>query len=334
MRAVIIDPDPSHVPVAVGDWPDPVASPGWVLVRVQRAGLNRNDAMWVDERDLLPGRAVIGSDAAGTVQAVGRGVRGVDVGSDVVVSPSLWWGDGDEAPAPGFQLLGHPTQGTHAELVAVPTENVHPRPSRLTVDQAAALPLAGLTAWRALTTRGGLRAGETVVVTAASSGLGTFAVQMAAALGARVVGVTSTTEKAASARTLGAEAVVLRTSPTYPADLRDAVGPAGADLVVDSAGAQWPALLGALRRGGRLVALGRNAAPTADVDTETLFWRHLSVLGSSVGSSRDFAAMLEHVTASTWVPAVDEVVRLDDAAQAYSRLDAATRTGKVVLAVS
>ena len=333
MRAVVIDPDPSSAPVVVGDWPDPVPAPGWVLVRVQRAGLNRNDAMWVDERDLLPGRAVLASDAAGTVQAVGRGARGVDVGSDVVVSPSLWWGDGDEAPAPGFQLLGHPSQGTHAELVAVPAENVHLRPPRLTVDQAA-LPLAGLTAWRALTTRGGLQPGETVVVTAASSGLGTFAVQMAAALGARVVGVTSTAEKAALARTLGAEAVVLRTSPTYPADLRDAVGPAGADLVVDSAGAQWPVLLAALRRGGRLVALGRNAAPTADVDTETLFWRHLSILGSSVGSGRDFAAMLEHVAASTWVPVVDEVVRLDDAARAYSRLDAATRTGKVVLAVS
>ncbi len=331
MRAVILDPRTSASPVSVGEWPDPSVRPGWVLVRVTRAALNRNDAMWVDERHLLPGRAVIGSDAAGTVAAVGDGVSGVHVGDDVLVDPVLWWGPRDDAPQDGFQLLGHPTQGTHAELVVVPAENVHPRPARLSLEQAAGLPLAGVTAWRALVTRGGLAAGDTVVITAASSGVGSIAVQISAALGARVVTTTSTAARADAATRLGADAVVLRTSSRYADELREAVGPGGADLVLDTAGADWPVLLAVLRRGGRLVSVGRTAGPTGSVDIGTLFWQHLSVLGSSIGSPRDFAALLAHVEGASWAPVVDDVLPLSDATAAYERLAGPARVGKVVL---
>jgi NADPH:quinone reductase-like Zn-dependent oxidoreductase len=334
VRAAILDPAPDATPLRVGDWPDPGLPPGWVIVRVERAALNHNDALWVDERHLLPGPSVIGSDAAGTVVAVADDVTTVEVGSDVLVLPSLWWGAADDAPGPDFQLLGHPTQGTHAELLAVPAENVYRRPGRLGVEEAAALPVAGLTAWRAVVTRGGLIAGQTVVVTAASAGVGTFAVQIAAAIGARVVAVTSTPAKLETAVRLGASAGVLRTSSRFAEDLEDAVGPDGADLVVDSAGASWAGLLGVLRRGGRLVNLGRTASSTAGVDLPTLFWRHLSVLGSSMGSPRDFAALLAHVESSTWVPVVDEVVPLDEVATAYARLGDPERVGKVVLDLS
>lgn len=331
MRAAILDPAPDATPLRVGDWPDPDLPPGWVLIRVARAALNHNDALWVDERDLLPGPSVIGSDAAGTVVTVADDVTTVRVGSEVVVLPSLWWGDAEHAPGPDFQLLGHPTQGTHAELLAVPAENVYARPARLGVEEAAALPVAGLTAWRAVVTRGCLSAGQTVVVTAASAGVGTFAVQIAAAIGARVVAVTSSPQKVDTAVRLGASAGVLRTSATFAEDLRDAVGPAGADLVVDSAGASWPALLGVLRRGGRLVNLGRTASSTVEVDLPRLFWEHLSVLGSSMGSPRDFTALLAHLEGSAWVPVVDEVVPLDEVTTAYARLDDPGRVGKVVL---
>ena len=331
MRAVILDPATTSAPVRVGAWPEPEVRPGWVVVRVTRAALNRNDAMWVDERHLLPGPAVIGSDAAGTVVAVGEGVPGVEAGDDVLVDPVLWWGPDDDAPQDGFQLLGHPTQGTHAELVAVPAENVHPRPARLSPEEAAALPLAGVTAWRALVTRGSLTAGDTVVVTAASSGVGSIGVQIATALGARVVATTSTAGRADAATRLGADAVVLRTSSRYADELREAVGPGGADLVLDTAGADWPVLLGALRRGGRLVSVGRTAGPTGSVDVGTLFWQHLSVLGSSIGSPRDFAALLAHVAGASWAPVVDEVLPLSDVASAYERLDSPARVGKVVL---
>lgn len=332
MKAVVVDPSADTDPIRVQDWPDPEPPPGWVVVRVARAGLNRNDAMMVARRrELLPRPSVIGSDAAGTVVALGDGATGVEVGTEVVVSPGLWWGPDDEAAGPDFDLLGDAVQGTHAELLTVPAENVHPRPGRLTLDQAAALPLAGVTAWRALVTRGRLAEGHTVVVTAASSGVGTFAVQIAVALGARVVAVTSSPAKQEAALGLGAHAVVSRRSQTYAADLRDAVGPAGADLVLDSAGAEWGALLGALRRGGRLVNVGRNASRHAEIDLGQLFWEHLSVLGSSVGSPRDFQALLDHVEQTDWVPVVDEIVTVADAADAYQRLDSEERVGKVVL---
>lgn len=334
MRAAIMSPDLDQPALRVGDWPDPEPAPGWVLVRVARAGLNRNDELWVRDRNELPRPSVIGSDAAGTVVAVGDDVTGVEIGSDVLVDPTLHWGPDDGAPADGFQLLGFPTQGTHAELVAVPAENVHRRPARLTVEEAAALPLAGGTAWRAVVTRGRLTAGETVVVTAASAGVGTFAVQIAAALGAWVVAVTSSPDKAAAAERLGAHAVVLRTSSSYGDELRDAVGPDGAHLVMDSAGADWPLLLGVLRRGGRLVTVGRTAGLDATVDVWRVFWQHLSILGSSLASPRDFAALLAHLETASWTPVVDEVLPLHDVDDAYARLADPRRVGKVVLDLS
>ena len=332
MRAAIVTPHLADPPVSVADWPDPTVPTGWVLVRVIRAALNRNDALWLEARDELPRPSVIGSDAAGVVAAVGDEVHGVSVGDEVIVLPSLWWGDREDAPGTGFQVLGFPTQGTHAELVAVPAENVSARPSRLSWEQAAALPLAAVTAWRALVTRGGLRSGETVVVTAASSGVGTYLVQIAAALGAHVVAVTSSAAKLETATRLGAADGVLR-GPRLDEELRRVVG-ADADLVVDSTGAEWPVLVGALRRGGRLVSLGRTAAAQATVDVNDLFWRQISLLGTSMGSPRDFAALLEHVDQSTWVPMVEETLPLEDIRTAYERLDDPARVGKVVLAIS
>ena len=326
-----MNPDLGAPALEVGEWPDPQLRPGWVVVRVAYAGVNRNDVLWLKERNALPARSVIGSDGAGTVVAVGDGVTSVDVGTQVLVDPTLWWGAGDDAPADGFQLLGFPTQGTHAELVSVPAENVHRLPGRLGVDAAAALPLAGGTAWRAMVTRGGLSAGQTVVVTAASAGVGTFAVQMGAALGARVIAVTSTPEKAAAAVRLGAHSAVLRTSPGYAEELRAAVGEDGADLVMDSAGADWPVLLSTLRRGGRLVTVGRTAGLDGSVDIWRLFWEHLSILGSSLASPRDVAALLAHLETATWAPVVDAVIPVDDAAAAYARQGDPGRIGKVVL---
>lgn len=252
----------------------------------------------------------------------------------MVIHPSLWWGEDEERPGPDFQLLGWPTQGTHAEFVTVPAENLYPKPARLTWDEAAALPLAGLTAWRALTVRGALQPGQTVIVTGASSGVGTFVVQMAAALGARVIAVTSSTEKVTELQKLGADDGLLRDDPDFGAALRRIVGAGGADLVVDAAGTNWDELTAVLRRGGRLVSYGRSGAGTASLTVFRLFWEHLSVLGSSMGSNRDFADMLDHVASSTWSPVIDAVVPLEEIEAAYTRLDGSTRLGKIVLSVS
>ena len=184
MRAALVTKDPESTPVEVTEVPTPDPSPGWVRVRLQRAALNRHDAMMIRDRTALTRPAIFGSDGAGVVDALGPEVSTVSLGAEVVLSPSLWWGADEEAPGQDYEILGSPTDGTHAEYVVVPAENVHPKPSRLSMAEAAALPMAALTAWRALVTRGRLAAGETVVIGAASSGVGTMAIQIAKELGA------------------------------------------------------------------------------------------------------------------------------------------------------
>lgn len=344
MRAAVLHPGPTRSPLSVEDWPRPIVPPGWVLVRLKRAALNRLDEMTVRDRTDFDTPVVIGSDGAGVIAELGAGVNGhpdpqrpgvtrrVAVGHEVVVSPSLWWGDDESAPGAAYEILGAPTQGTHAQYVAVPVENVYPKPRNFTWDQAAALPLAGMTAWRALVTRGRLRAGETVVIGAASSGVGVYAVQVAAALGARVVAITGSSDKAAFARALGADDVVLRTGDDFADRLQAATG-GWADLSLDPTGALWQPLLAATRPGGRLVAVGQMASPQATVRVQTVYWRQVDILGSSMGSPADFAALLDHVAAHSWRPVIDSVHPLSDVTAAYERLDAPDRIGKVLLDV-
>ncbi|MGH3332767.1 MAG: zinc-binding dehydrogenase [Nocardioidaceae bacterium] len=330
MRAAVVSNDPTREALSVADWPDPTPPEGWVLVRLKRAALNRLDDMMLQDRAGLPGPSIFGSDGAGVVAGLGVGVREVQLGDEVLISPSLFWGAQLEAPGEQYEILGSPTHGTHAEMVVVPAENLVPKPSRLTWDEAAALPLAGVTAWRALVTRGRLRAGETVIVAAASSGVGTFAIQVAAALGAKVVAVSSSEEKLELSRSIGAGATVLRTDPDFARNLADATA-GGADLALDPTGAMWQPLLQAVRPGGRLVAVGKLAAENATVRVQTIYWKQVDILGSSTGSPLDFSAFLEHVQQSSWTAVIDSVVPLEKIHAAYERLDAPDRVGKVVI---
>lgn len=333
MRAAVVSSDPTREALSVTDWPDPVPPDGWALVRLKRAALNRLDAMMLEDRAELPGPSILGSDGAGVVEGLGPGVRGIHLGDEVLISPSLFWGAQPHAPGERYEILGSPTHGTHAEMVVVPAENIVAKPSRLTWDEAAALPLAGVTAWRALVTRGRLKPGETVVIAAASSGVGTSAIQIAAALGARVVAISSSEDKLELARSIGAAATVLRDNDDFTRNLADAV-PGGADLALDPTGAMWQPLLQAVRPGGRLVAVGKVASETATVRVQTVYWKQVDILGTSMGSPLDFSALLEHVQTSSWRPVIDSVVPLEKIHAAYERLDAPDRVGKVVLDTS
>jgi zinc-binding alcohol dehydrogenase/oxidoreductase len=333
MRAAVVSSDPREEALSVTDWPDPVAPSGWALVRLERAALNRLDAMMLQDRVELPGPSILGSDGAGVVAGLGPAVRGVHLDDEVLISPSLFWGTQPEAPGDRYEILGSPTHGTHAEMVVVPAENLVAKPPRLTWDEAAALPLAGVTAWRALVTRGRLRPGETVIVAAASSGVGTSAIQIATALGARVVAVSSSEDKLELARSIGAVATVLRNDDDFARNLADATR-GGADLALDPTGAMWQPLLQGVRPGGRLVAVGKMASDTATVRVQTVYWKQVDILGSSMGSPSDFSAFLEHVQKSSWTPVVDSVVPLEKIHAAYERLDAPDRVGKVVLDTS
>lgn len=330
MRAAIVSSDLSEPAVRVGSWPTPELAPGHVLVRVVRSALNYNDELILRARAELAGPSVAGSDASGVVAATADDVEGRAPGDEVVILPSLNWGPDPEAPLPSFEILGDESGGgTHAEYVVVPADNVFAKPTRLSWDEAAALPLAGVTAWRALVTRGGLSAGQTVVITAASSGVGTLAIQIAVALGARVVAITSTDHRVEAARALGAHDVLSRNGEHHLDELRASVG-TGADLVIDSTG-DWDPLLSILRRGGRLVSFGRINTTEATVTVGRFFWQQLSILGTSMGSPTDFAELLAHVEKSAWAPVVDSVFALSDVQAAFERLAHPARVGKVVL---
>lgn len=325
MKALIVQPDGPDA-VRYDDWPEPDLPSGWALVDLRAAALNRNDALILRDRAELGGPHVIGADGAGVVTAVGAGVDPSWVSREVVILPSLGWGPSEEAFGEDFELLGHPTQGTFAERVAVPAENLFAKPARLSWHETAALPLAGVTAWRAVVTQARVGAGTRVLVTGASGGVSTFAIQIAAALGASVAVTTSSEDKLQRAVSLGASGGVVRGE-----GWAERLEP-GFDVVIDSAAADWPTLLGLLRPGGRLVSLGRTAQSVAEVEVADLFWRQLTITGTSMGSPAEFTALLQHVATAPWSPVVDEVVSLADGARAFESL-AAAHFGKVVLDV-
>jgi zinc-binding alcohol dehydrogenase/oxidoreductase len=327
LKAVVLASDLTESALEWTDWPDPVSGPGWVTVKDLAAGLNRNDAMNVDGRELRPGRSVIGADGAGVIAEIGDGVEGLVVGDNVVVLPSLWWGDIEAYPGPSFEILGDTTAGTLAEYVSVPAENVYRCPERLSWSHAAAMPLAGVTAWRALMTQGGLSQGQRLLVTGASGGVATFAIQIAGAIGAEVHVTTSSSAKLDDAISMGARAGVVR-EPGWESALLD-LGPF--DVVLDSAGANWPQLLKALAPGGTLVSIGRTTREHAEIPIHELFLGQRRILGSTMGSPRQFGALLDHITESSWVPLIDSTFALSAPDDAFARLNHRDRVGKVVL---
>jgi NADPH:quinone reductase-like Zn-dependent oxidoreductase len=294
---------------------DPRPGPGEVLVELRAAALNRRDLGIVAGRYGVDLPVVPGSDGAGVRR---------DTGEEVVILPSLRWGDREDHPGRGFRIL----DGTHAELIAVPEENLHPKPAHLSWAEAAAFPLAGLTAHRALFARARLRDGETVLVLGAGSGVSTFAVQLAVQAGARAIVTSSSDDKLDAALELGAVAGVLYTDEDWVDQVRSF---GEVDVAFDSVGTTWPDSLRALRPGGRLVVFGATGGSEVTLDARSLYFGQQSILGTTMGSPRDFERLLEAVGRDEWRPAIDSVRPLAQALDAYARLESGAQTGKLVL---
>jgi NADPH:quinone reductase-like Zn-dependent oxidoreductase len=301
--------------------PDPEPGPGEVIVELRCAGLNRRDLLVAKGVYPFPLPLIPGSDGAGVRR---------DTGEEVVILPSLRWGPREEVGGPEFEVLGGPTDGTYAELIAIPQENVFAKPEYLGWEEAAAFPLAALTAYRALFVRGKLRAGETVLVLGAGSGVSTFAVQLAHQEGARVIVTSSSDEKLARARELGAEEGVSYTTGDWVAAVKEL---GGADLVIDSVGSTWPESLDCCRPAGRVVVLGATGGTETTLQVRPVYFGQLSLLGTMMGSPRDFAGLLRLMSEAPWRPVIDSVHPLADAASAHARL-AGDHFGKIVLACS
>ncbi len=312
--------------------PAPQPGVGEVLVQLKAAALNHRD-IWIrlgmQMADRLP--LTPGSDGAGLVAEIGPGTSHPKVGDAVVINPSLNWGDREDRPSPGFKILGGPDPGTYAERIVIPAENVFAKPSPLSFEEAAAMPLASLTAWRAVVTRGAVRPGDRVVVLGIGGGVATFALQIARLAGASVIATSSSEAKLDRARELGADFAINYTSEDWEKIVIERTG-GGADVIIDSVGQQtWGKALRALRPGGRLVSFGATTGRTTEVDIRSVFWNQISILGTTMGSPREFAAMLQLYEAGRLKPVVDSVFPLRDAPAAHRRMDEGQQFGKIVL---
>jgi zinc-binding alcohol dehydrogenase/oxidoreductase len=316
------------------DVPDPEPGPGETVVRLRAAALNRRDLFVTYGQ--YPGidlPAIPGSDGAGEVAARGEGAGGPDEGTDVVVNPALYWGDNPRKPGKEYRILGVPDDGTFAQFVKVPAENVFPRPSHLSHEEAAAIPLAALTAYRALVTRGEVKEGETVVVPGIGGGVATFLVQIAAALGARVFVTSGSDEKIEKAKELGAEGGVNYNSEEWSKELKGMTG--GVDLSVDHVGGEaFNALVSLAKPGSRIVVFGATAGPTPKAMTIRIALKHLDVLGTAMGTNEEFGAMLDLYAEHGLRPTVNETFSLEETATALKHMEEGKGMGKIVLDVS
>lgn len=329
MQALVLNE--TKQPLTLEERPDLEPAAGEVVVRLQAAALNRRD-FWIT-RGMYPGIVtpiVPGSDGAGVVGKVGEGVDESWLDREALINPGFDWGAGSAAQADDFTILGLPRDGTFATEVAVPVAQLHPKPESFTWEGAAALPLAGLTAYRALFSQGGLQAGEKVLITGIGGGVATFALQFAVAAGAKVWVTSSSQEKIDRATKLGSEGGFdYRDESWGKACLESAGAP---DLIIDSAGGPgYGTLLHIAAPGGRIVNYGSTAGPPEKLDLFKVFWKQLRLQGSTMGSPADFEAMLKFVSEHNLKPVVDEVVPLAEGAAAVDRMRTSPQFGKVVL---
>jgi len=326
--------------------PVPELKPGQVMVAVKCCALNHLD-VWTRTGVRgweIPRPHILGNDVAGVVAAVGDGVSGVTEGMECFIHPGLAGGPtpeklrGDDNMAPDYNILGLFCDGGYAEYVSVPAENIFAKPENLSWEETAAMPLTFLTAWHMLgPRRADLKSGETVFVIGANSGVGTAAIQFAKARGCRVITTAGRDDKIRFAKKLGADEVIdhYMFSGKLHKQVMEMTNGRGVDVIVEHVG---PAVFGqclkALRRGGRLVTCGATTGPTTAIDLQLLFAKHLTVMGSFMGSIGETAEYLPLVESGLVVPKVDKVYPLEDAANAHRRMEQSQQLGKIVLSVA
>lgn len=308
--------------LVVEDVAQPQPQAGETLVRIRACALNHREVFIT--QGLYPNitlPCILGADGAGEAG-----------GKPVLIDPTMNWGGDERAWQPSASILGVPLPGTFAQYVCVPKENVHEKPAHLSFEEAAALPLAGVTAFRALFTRGDLRSGETLLITGIGGGVQTFVLLYAKAAGARVIVTSSSDEKLERAKALGADiAINYKTDADWHKSARKAAG--AIDIAVDSAGGEtFAKLLTIVRPGGRLVTYGGTNGD-AKIRMFPVFWNQLDIRGSSMGSPADFRAMLDFVSEHRIKPVIDRVYEMDDAVAAAQRMNQAGQFGKIVLRI-
>ncbi len=342
MRAVVVHEHGGPEVLRIEDRSVPAPGPGQVRVKVQAVALNHLD-LWV--RRGVPGHRfplpiVPGCDIAGTVDALAAGEAGPAPGTAVVVSPGVSCRrcrpcrSGNENLCRDYGILGETRDGGCCDFAIVPSANLLPKPESLDFPHAAAVPLAFLTAWHMLVGRAAIRPGEVVLVHAAGSGVSTAAIQIACLFGGRVIATAGSEEKCARARSLGAEIAVNYREADFVEEIRRFTGKRGVDIAVDHVGADtFDRTIRCLAKGGRYVTCGATSGYEMRTDFRLIFFKSLSILGSTMGGSHELADVLDHVRSGRLRPVVDRVFPLEDVAEAHRYLEARTGFGKVVLSM-
>ena len=328
MRAVRIHEDGGPEVLVLEEAPDPEPGPGEVLVRLHASALNHLD-VWIRKGlPSVPKPRILGADGAGVVDALGDGVTGFERGERVVLNPGI------EAGGGRIHVIGEHGDGTNAELIAVPATNVHPIPEGLSFEEAAAFPLVFETAYRMLVTRAGLREGEWVLTWGIGGGVSTAALAIAKALGARVIVTSSSDEKLERAKALGADVTINHSTANVYDAVKEATESHGVDVVVENVGeATWATSLQVAAPGGRITVCGATSGPNPPAALHRVWWKQLSILGSTMGAAVDFAGAYELVASGRARPVVDSVLPLEEIRTAHERLEAGEQLGKIVLTI-
>lgn len=322
------------------DFPAPEPKAGEALVRLRAAALNRMDVMvrngWPGLKLELP--HINGADGAGEISALGEGVTEFKIGDKVVINANLGCGqcefcrEGRDNLCKDWHLLGETVRGTYAEYIALPVRQLYKLPEGFDYHKAAAAALVYQTAWHSLVKRGGLRAGETLLIVGAGGGVNTASVQIGKYIGAQVIVVGSDAKKLEKSAALGADILIDRSKEEdWAKSVYLATNKRGADVIVDNVGTTFPLSFRAARKGGRILTVGNSGGPKFEIDNRYIFAKHLSLIGSTMSSLADFAEVMDLIVTGKLKPVIDSTFDLKDAASAQERLWAGENFGKITL---
>jgi len=340
MKAVYFETHGGPEVLKVGELPTPEAGPGEVRIRVRASALNHLDIFTRDgmENVRVPLPQIPCGDGAGEIDVLGAGVEGLTPGDRVLVQPGVYCGacefclGGEQSLCIRYQILGEHLPGTLAEFAVVPARNVHRIPDSLPFEEAAAFPLAYQTAWRMIVGKGGASPGTTVLIHGIGGGVAWAALEIALRCGATVYATSSDEEKLSRAREAGAAAAWNSRSDDVARRVSEATRRRGCDLVVDCVGeSTWMISLRAAAKGGRIVTCGATSGPNPKEEIRLIFWKQLSILGSTMANEREFRALASAVFAGRLRPRIDSVWRREDAAEAFAKLESGRQHGKIVL---
>jgi zinc-binding alcohol dehydrogenase/oxidoreductase len=311
--------------LAISEMEDFVPKAGEVRVQLKTAGLNHRDLFVLKRHKPTDPPLIIGSDGAGIIDAVGEGVNNLKVGDEVIINPGLGWKDKSDAPPSGFEIIGLPFHGTFAEKIIIPAENAVQKPQALTWEEAGVLSLAALTAYRALFTQGQVKAEMKVLIPGIGSGVATFLLQFAKAVGATVYVTSRSMDKCQKALELGADKAI-----DSNGDWETLLAGEKMDLVIECVGAAtFNKSLKQLRQGGTIVTFGASAGDVVELNLRDFFYGQYRLLGSTMGSGEEYVEMITFIQKHNIKPVVDRMFTLDEFPQAFKRLENAEQLGKI-----